>query len=41
MDEKMNTLTNLISDLAAQTKEGNPKYESESSHSRGKKKTRT
>ena len=41
MDEKLNTLTNLIADLAAQAREGKRKYESESADSRGKKKART
>ena len=41
MDEKLNTLTNLIADIAAQAREGKCKYESGSSDSRGKKKART
>ena len=41
MDEKLNTLTNLIADIAAQAREGKHKYESGSSNSRGKKKART
>ena len=41
MDEKLNTLTNLIAELAAQAREGKRKYESESSGSREKKKVRT
>ena len=41
MDEKLNTLTNLIADIAAQAREGKRKYESGSSDSRGKKKART
>ena len=41
MYEKLNTLTKLISDLAAQAREGKRKYESESSDSRGKKRART
>ena len=41
MDEKLNTLTNLIVDIAAQAREGKRKYESGSSDSRGKKKSRT
>ena len=40
MNEKLNALTNLISDLAAQAREGKHKYESESSDSTGKKKAR-
>ena len=40
MDQKLNTLTNLISDQAAQAKKGKHKYESESSDSRRKKKAR-
>ena len=40
MDEKLNTLTNLIADIAAQAKEGKQKYESGSSDTRGKKKAR-
>ena len=40
MDKKLNTLTNLISNLAAQAREGKRKYESESSDSRGKKNDR-
>ena len=40
MDEKLNALTNLISDLAARAREGKHKYESESSDSTGKKKAR-
>ena len=41
MDEKLNTQTNLIADIAAQAREGKRKYESGSSDSRGKKKART
>ena len=41
MDEKMNTLTNLIQDIAAQAKEDKLKYESVSSDSKGKEKART
>ena len=41
MDEKLNTLTNLIADIAAQARKGKRKYESGSSDSRGKKKART
>ena len=41
MDEKLNTLTNLIADIAAQAREGRRNYESGSSDSRGKKKART
>ena len=41
MDEKLNALTNLIADIAAQAREGKCKYESGSSDSRGKKKART
>ena len=41
MDEKLNTLTNLIADIAAQAREGKHKYESGNSNSRGKKKART
>ena len=41
MDEKLNTLTNLIADIAAQAKEGKCKYESGGSDTRGKKKART
>ena len=41
MDEKLNTLTNLIADIAAQAREGKRKYESGSSDTRGKKKART
>ena len=41
MDEKLNTLTNLIADIAAQAREGKRKYESGSSDSRGKKKARS
>ena len=41
MDEKLNTQTNLIADIAAQAREGKRKYESGSSDSRGKKKSRT
>ena len=41
MDEKMNILTNLIQDIAAQAKEDKLKYESVSSDSKGKKKART
>ena len=41
MDEKLNTLTNLIVDIAAQAREGKRKYESGSSDTRGKKKART
>ena len=41
MDEKLNTLPNLISDLAAQAREGQRKYESKSSDSRRNKKART
>ena len=40
MDEKLNTLTNLIADIAAQAKEGKRKYASGSSDTRGKKKAR-
>ena len=40
MDGKLNTLTNLIAELAAQAREGKHKYESESSDSREKKKAR-
>ena len=39
--EKLNTLTNLIADLAAQAREGKCKYESESIDSREKKNART
>ena len=41
MDGKLNTQTNLIADIAAQAREGKRKYESGSSDSRGKKKSRT
>ena len=41
MNEKLNTLTNLITDIAAQAKEGKHKYESGSTDTRGKKKART
>ena len=41
MDEKLNTLTNLIADIAAQAREGKRKYESGSSDCRGKKEART
>ena len=41
MDKKLNTLTNLIADIAAQAREGRLNYESGSSDSRGKKKART
>ena len=41
MDKKLNTLTNLIADIAAQAREGRLSYESGSSDSRGKKKART
>ena len=41
MDEKLNTLTNVIADIAAQAREGKHKYESGNSNSRGKKKART
>ena len=40
MDEKLNTLTNLIADIAAQAKEGKRKYASGSFDTRGKKKAR-
>ena len=40
MDGKLNTLTNLIAELAAQAREGKRKDESESSDSREKKKAR-
>ena len=40
MDEKLNNLTDLISDLAAQRREGKHKYESKRSDSRGKKKAK-
>ena len=41
MDEKLNTQTNLIADIAAPAREGKCKYKSGSSDSRGKKKART
>ena len=41
IDKKLNTLTNLIADIAAQAREGRLYYESGSSDSRGKKKART
>ena len=41
IDKKLNTLTNLIADIAAQAREGRLNYESGSSDSRGKKKART
>ena len=41
MDEKLNILANLIADIAAQAREGECKYESGSSDSRGKKKARS
>ena len=41
MDEKLNSQTNLIADIAAPAREGKRKYESGSSDSRGKKKART
>ena len=41
MDEKLNTLTNLKADIAAQAREGKCKYESGSSDSGGKKKARS
>ena len=41
MDEKLNTLTSLLADPAAQAREGKCKYESERVDSRGKKKART
>ena len=41
MDKKLNTLTNLIADIAAQARKGKRKYESGNSESRGKKKART
>ena len=40
MGKKLNTLTNLISKLAAQAREGKRTYDSESSDSKRKKKTR-
>ena len=40
MDVKLNNLTDLISDLAAQRREGKHKYESKRSDSRGKKKAK-
>ena len=41
MDKKLNTLTNLAGDIAAQAREWKRTYESGSSDSRGKKKSRT
>ena len=41
MDKKLNTLTNLIADIAARVREGKRKYESGSSDTEGKKKART
>ena len=41
MDEKLNTLANLIADIGAQAREAKCKYESGTSDSRGKKIART
>ena len=40
MNEKLNTLTNLIADIAAQARQGKHRYKSGNSDSRGKKKAR-